>query len=75
MNIGKIAGTLFLLVGLIVLVLFAAADIFGVGENPFIFGTWQIGGSIVGIVLIIIGLVLLVKKNRRITDGESGPSN
>ncbi len=62
MRVGKITGILFLVIGLIVLVLFAAADILGIGDNPYMFGTWQIGGSIVGAVFIIIGLVLLLQR-------------
>lgn len=75
MNASKLVGALCFVVGLILLILFAAADIFGIGENPYMFGTWQIGGSIIGAAGIAIGLVLLLKKSPRAADGESGTSN
>jgi hypothetical protein len=49
-------------IGLVVLILFAGADILGIGENPTSFGSVQIGGSIIGTILILIGLVLFLKK-------------
>jgi hypothetical protein len=67
MNARKVVGALFFVVGLILLVLFAGADIFGLGENPSTFGTWQIGGSVIGAAGIIIGLVLLLKRNQPVT--------
>lgn len=62
MNTRKIWGIVSLVIGLVVLVLFAGADILGIGENPTSFGSVQIGGSIIGTVLILIGLVLFLKK-------------
>jgi hypothetical protein len=70
MNKSKIFGVLFLVVGLIVLVMFAAADILQIGENPYTFGPIQIGGSIVGVVLIVIGLILLLRKGGHIDRGN-----
>jgi uncharacterized membrane-anchored protein len=70
MNATKIIGAISLLVGVIILVIFAAADIFDTGLNPFQFGTWQIGGCIIGAAFIVIGLVLFVKKQHNITRDE-----
>ena len=67
MNATKIIGAVSLLVGVIILVIFAAADIFQTGLNPFQFGTWQIGGCIIGAAFIVIGLVLFVKKHHPVT--------
>jgi hypothetical protein len=70
MNATKIIGAISLLVGVIILVIFAAADIFDTGLNPFQFGTWQIGGCIIGAAFIVIGLVLFVKKTHHGTHEE-----
>jgi hypothetical protein len=75
MNASKIIGAVSLLVGVIILVIFAAADIFDTGLNPFQFGTWQIGGCIIGAAFIVIGLVLFVKKDHRVTREERDSSN
>jgi len=75
MNATKIVGAVCLLIGVIILVIFAAADIFQTGLNPFQFGTWQIGGCLIGAALIVIGLVLFTKKNQRVTSEERDSSN
>jgi hypothetical protein len=67
MTATKIIGVVSLLIGMIILVVFAAADIFQTGLNPFQFGTWQIGGCIIGGAFIVIGLVLFVKKQNPVT--------
>jgi hypothetical protein len=69
MTATKIVGAVSILIGMIILVIFAAADIFQTGLNPFQFGTWQIGGCIIGAAFIVIGLVLFVKKPNRVTGG------
>jgi hypothetical protein len=75
MNASKIIGAVSLLVGVIILVIFAAADIFQTGLNPFQFGTWQIGGCIIGAAFIVIGLVLFVKRQHHVTNEERNSSN
>jgi hypothetical protein len=75
MNVIKIIGALCFVVGLIILIMFAAADIFGIGENPSGFGTWQIGGSIIGAALIFIGLFLLFRKDPHVTSENPDSSN
>jgi len=62
MNATKIIGIVSLLGGVIILVIFAAADIFQIGYPPFQFGTWQVGYFIIGASFIIMQLVLFVKK-------------
>jgi hypothetical protein len=57
----KMLSILILVVGIAVLVLFAIADVIGIGESPN-FGTTQIAGTIVGAVLAVIGFILLCKK-------------
>ena len=61
MKTRKIIGTILLVVGIAVLLLFATADLLGIGENPD-FGPWQITGTIAGAIVAIIGLVILFKK-------------
>ncbi len=75
MNTSKVLGVLLLVIGIIALILFAAADILGIGENPHIFGTWQIGGCIIGGVAAVLGLVLILRKNRPTAGEEPGASN
>jgi hypothetical protein len=75
MNATKIIGAVSLLVGIIILVIFAAADIFQTGLNPFQFGTWQIGGCIIGAAFIVIGLVLFIKRPHSVNSGERDSSN
>ena len=57
----KTAGIVLLVVGIIVLLLSLVADPIGIGGSPG-FGYYQIGGTIVGAILTVVGLVLTVKK-------------
>jgi hypothetical protein len=75
MNAIRIIGAVSLLIGVIILVIFAAADIFQTGLNPFQFGTWQIGGCIIGAAFIVIGLVLFMKKHHPVTSDGRDSSN
>ena len=68
MNVKKIMGTVLLVVGIAVLILFVIADKIGIGENP-IFGPTQITGTVVGAVLAIIGLILLLRKGQPVSNG------
>jgi hypothetical protein len=65
MNAKKSIGTLLLVVGIIALILFAIADIIGIGQNPS-FGRAQIVGVIIGAVVAVVGLFLLRKKQTAI---------
>lgn len=68
----KVLGIVPLAIGLLILILFLVADIFTLGENPKAFGSWQIGGSVIGSVLTIIGLVLLLKKKQPFPEDQPG---
>ena len=72
MSIRKVSGAVLLLIGILLLLLFATADLTGLGENPVSFGPWQITGTIAGAVMAVIGLILLVKKSRNAVTGETG---
>jgi hypothetical protein len=61
MNAKKIISMLLLLVGIILLILSVIADKVGIGTNPE-FGSYQITGVAVGIIMAIIGLILFSKK-------------
>jgi hypothetical protein len=62
----KITGTIILVVGIIVLILFATADLTGIGENLKFFGHVQVEGVIAGAVVAIVGLVMLFKKQKTV---------
>ncbi len=57
----KIAGIILVVVGGIILIVFALADFIGIG-NPAAFGRVQIGGVIGGVVILAVGLFLMLKK-------------
>ena len=58
---GKTAGTVLLVVGIVVLLLSLLADSIGIGGNP-IFGRNQIAGTIAGAIVTVVGLVLTLRK-------------
>ncbi len=76
MNIKRITGTLLLVAGIAVLIVFAIADKIGIGESPE-FGAIQISGVIAGAILAVIGLLLLRKggKTEPPSSGQSSPGN
>ena len=45
-------------VGVTILLVFALADIVGIGGNPLVFGYWQLVGVVAGGALAVIGAVL-----------------
>ncbi|MGH7599207.1 MAG: hypothetical protein ACREOI_22855 [bacterium] len=51
------------IVGLLIAVFFAFADMTGVG-NPARFGSRQIGGTVVGALVFIVGLVIYLRQRR-----------
>ena len=57
----KTIGIVLLVIGIIVLLLSLGADLIGVGRTP-VFGINQIIGTIVGIIVIVVGLVLTRRK-------------
>ena len=58
----KIAGTIFVVIGIIVLFLSALADVIGVGRHQAIFGYYQIAGIVVGVVGLVGGLYFILRK-------------
>lgn len=61
MSTKKIIGIVLLAVGVIVLLLSLTADVIGLGGNPT-FGIQQILGTIGGVIVAAVGLVLLLLK-------------
>ena len=57
----RIAGIVLLTVGILILVLSLGVDIIWIGRTPG-FGPYQIGGTIVGAIVMIVGAVLTFKK-------------
>jgi hypothetical protein len=57
----KKGGIVLLVVGIIVLVVSLLLDVIGIGSTPG-FGWYQIAGTIVGIIVAIVGGVLMGKK-------------
>jgi hypothetical protein len=57
----KITGIVLLVVGISILVLSLGLDIMGFGRYSG-FGSYQIGGTIVGVIVTIVGVVLTFKK-------------
>ena len=56
----KLAGIVLLVVGLVVLILALAADVFGIGGFSG-FGRFQIVGAVVGAIMAVAGLVLTLR--------------
>jgi hypothetical protein len=57
----KIAGIALLVVGILVLILSLMADLVGIGRWP-VFGYKQIIGSVAGVIAIVVGLFLALRK-------------
>jgi hypothetical protein len=57
-------GMAILVVGLVVLLGSALADILGLGASPLVFGYRQLAGAAVGLVLVIVGAVLYWRAGR-----------
>jgi hypothetical protein len=56
----KTIGLIVAIVGLLAVLLFALADVIGVGSQPGVFGTRQLIGVIVGAVVLIVGVVIFL---------------
>jgi len=56
-------------VGIALLIVFATADLTGLGINPTSFGYVQVAGVIAGAVVSIGGLILLLKRQSPISNG------
>jgi hypothetical protein len=58
----KIASTVLLVAGIVILVLSLAADLVGVGGSNVVFGPYQIVGAVVGAIVTVVGLILRLRK-------------
>ena len=51
----KSIGLGLLVIGIIVIVVFLLADVFGIGRDPTVIGSVQLLGAAVGLVLVLVG--------------------
>ena len=58
----KKLGFAFIVLGIFIFFICMAADIVGIGQTPDQFGTNQMTGAVVGLVLTGGGIVLMIKK-------------
>lgn len=58
---GKSTAIVLIVVGVLVALLFALADVIGVGRDPGTFGIRQIVGTIIGVVIFVVGIVFLLR--------------
>jgi hypothetical protein len=58
----KTVGIVLLLLGLVIIVVSAAADPLGLGGGNVVFGPQQIIGTVAGAIVAIVGLILVLKK-------------
>jgi len=69
-SVKKTTGLVLLIIGVVILIISATADITGIGNLDGVvhvgFGYKQVGGIIVGIIITIIGSILRFKKSKKI---------
>ncbi len=58
----KTIGIALLVLGLVILVVSAAADPLGLGGGNIVFGPQQIIGTVAGAIVAIVGLIMLFRK-------------
>lgn len=63
----KRVGLIVAVVGVLVGLLFALADLIGFGRSPGLFGTNQIIGTVVGVLIFVAGVVIFIRSRRRET--------
>ena len=56
------SGLIFIVIGLVIALLSATADLTGLGEGPG-FGLWQTGGVFIGGLVLVAGLLLGRRKS------------
>jgi hypothetical protein len=61
MGARKTIGIVLLVVGIIVLLVSLFADTLGLGGSSPVFGPYQIAGTIVGVIVALVGLVLTIR--------------
>jgi hypothetical protein len=52
------------LVGLVIALVFIFADVIGLGSNPNQFGPLQSVGTVVGAVILVVGLYMYMRQRR-----------
>ncbi len=57
----KTAGLIVAVGGVLVALFFALLDVIGLG-NPARFGYYQIGGTVIGVLILIVGLVIYLRQ-------------
>jgi len=60
----KTLGIVIAVVGLLVALAFILADTLNIGQNPGGFGSRQIIGTVIGIVILVVGVVIYVRANQ-----------
>ena len=63
----KTVGITVAVVGLLVGLAFVLADVIGIGQHPGGFGVRQLIGTVVGIVIVVVGVVMYVRASRSST--------
>jgi hypothetical protein len=58
----KTIGIVLLVIGVVILILSLAADPLGIGGGNVVFGPRQIAGTVVGVIVLVVGLLLRLKK-------------
>jgi len=61
----RIAAVVLLALGIVTLLVFALADIVGIGGDPNVFGYLQMRGSILGVAIAVVGGVLYWLSGRK----------
>ncbi len=60
----KSLSLLVILVGLVIALIFIFADVIGLGQNPSQFGPRQTIGTVVGVVVLIVGLYMYMRQRQ-----------
>ena len=63
----KTVGIIVAVVGLLVGLAFVLADVIGIGQHPGGFGIRQLIGTVVGVVIVVVGVVIYLRANRSST--------
>lgn len=57
---GRIVGAVVTGAGLLCTGVFSLADVLGIGQNPTRFGTSQTIGTVVGVLILVVGLIIFL---------------
>jgi len=59
----KTVSLILVIVGILVALIFALADVIGIGDQGR-FGSQQIAGTVVGVLVFIVGLIIYLRQGR-----------